>query len=58
MNLEKASAALYEAQEKMPPGQNWNLHSKSACDTLAKRVLDSLGIDPNGEYPPPDNISQ
>ena len=36
------SDTLYEAQAKMPAGQNWNLNSKSACDTLAETIVAEL----------------
>ena len=34
--------ALYNAQDKMPPAQNWNLSSKAACEALAKTVSKQL----------------
>ena len=34
--------ALHEAQEEMPVGQNWNLHSKSACEELAHKIQRAL----------------
>lgn len=36
------SDTLYEAQARMPAGQNWNLNSKSACDTLAETIVAKL----------------
>jgi len=39
------SDALYEAQAKMPAGQNWNLNSKSACDALAETIVHKLKQD-------------
>jgi|TARA_B100000085_G_scaffold267569_1_gene277241 hypothetical protein len=31
--------ALHKAQTDMPVGQDWNLHSKSACEQLADKVI-------------------
>ena len=36
------SNVIFEAQEKMPIGQSWNLYSKSACDSLAEKIAHEL----------------
>ena len=47
------SKTLHEHQQQMPPGQGFNLYSKSACDMLARNLVTVLeqtfGAPPDGE---------
>ena len=47
------SKTIFEHQERMPPGQGFNLYSKGACDMLAANLVTVLeqtfGAPPDGE---------